>query len=388
MPDENGISFRWGVSLLDEGMTAIPNIFFRRYAACGVSRAEFLFILHLASYRYESEEGECRPALGTIAQEMGCHIRYTKQLIHDLVARNLLIVERRPGLPNVYNLRPLAVKLLGLEDNEAGVVHQSAPVGSSAPGCTGGSAPGCTGVVHQGAPEEEKKKKNKEEGNFSLSSLPSADVQAALLFGAERDPQSRQAAVPDTLIEWNGPLRELSDHLGVDLEVMPEKQQKQWARRLAKIGQSWQITPNELVAALRRLFQAKEFAWKTYSGPFGALEIDLGVILGRMKSRAQVTEGAAIESLSLRKDGLPHLSIPNSSLDSVALWNCVLDESKHAMTKATFEANLAGTYIAAVTDHTVTVHVASESARAWLDARLRPVIERAMAGLVPEAGSV
>jgi len=240
--------------------------------------------------------------------------------------------------------------------------------------------------VHPGAPEEEKKKKNKEEGNFSLSSLPSADVQAALLFGAERDPQSRQAAVPDALIEWNGPLRELSDHLGVDLEVMPEKQRKRWAHRLAKVGQSWQVTPSELVAALRRLFQAKEFAWKTYSGPFGALEIDLGVILGRMKSRAQVTEGAAIESLSLRTDGLPHLPIPDSPLDSVALWNCVLDESKHAMTRATFEANLVGTYIAAVTDHTVTVHVASESARAWLNARLRPVIERAMTGLAPEVG--
>lgn len=106
---EPGFSFRWGVNVLDEGFTTIPNRFLRAYSKLGVTRTEMLFILHLASYHYESDRGVARPSLITVTAEMGYKdVRNVQTLRSSLEKKHLLAVEPRMGQPSIYSLAPFA----------------------------------------------------------------------------------------------------------------------------------------------------------------------------------------------------------------------------------------------------------------------------------------
>lgn len=134
VPDDS-YSFRWGIDLLDNGHVQIPNIFFRRYAQAGVSRLEFLFILHLAAYKYEQEGSECRPSLVRIAKEMGYdgpHSVY--RLSSSLEEKGMLIIERRAGQPSIYNFRPLSLALISdtPDKNVTGGKNDKEPVAKMA----------------------------------------------------------------------------------------------------------------------------------------------------------------------------------------------------------------------------------------------------------------
>jgi len=119
--DLGGFSFRWGIPWLDgDGFTTIPNFMLATYAAIpwvkpdgkggtvagiGVSDAEMMFIIHLASYRFERPGAVARPALTTtLRMRMGYA---TNQGIinvqRSLEEKGLLRVERRPGLASVFD---------------------------------------------------------------------------------------------------------------------------------------------------------------------------------------------------------------------------------------------------------------------------------------------
>jgi hypothetical protein len=102
MADE-AFSFRWGIPLLDQGYTDIPNFFFDHYTAAGVTRMEFLTILHLARYQFEREGSECRPSVGTVAAQMGVTGRRLQQILAGLEARALLARHYRLGDTTVYD---------------------------------------------------------------------------------------------------------------------------------------------------------------------------------------------------------------------------------------------------------------------------------------------
>ncbi len=114
MVDER-FSFRWGIPWLDAGFVTVPNFFFRRYVEVGVSREEFLFILHLASYKFESARGRSSPSMPTIAAQMGYSKRQVQRLREALVKKALLIVTERPGRPSVYSFENLSIRLLQVE---------------------------------------------------------------------------------------------------------------------------------------------------------------------------------------------------------------------------------------------------------------------------------
>ena len=113
MVEEERFSFRWGIPWLDSGYTTIPNFMIRHYAEVGVSRSEFLVIIHLAVYHYESAQGQASPSLETIAGEMGYQdssaVRYH---IRNLEAKGMLTRHLRTGDTSVYDLAGFSRKVL------------------------------------------------------------------------------------------------------------------------------------------------------------------------------------------------------------------------------------------------------------------------------------
>jgi hypothetical protein len=149
---------------LDGKWTQFPNHFFRVYHQI-ISKEEWLFICHLATYKYESKEGECRPSLVTIAQEMGYKDRRSAQkLKRSLIDKGYLEIIPQQGKPNVYDFAALSIKLMSLmprtrvrpprESQYALPVNPSTPL-----------------PVNPSTPEEEEYKKKREEENKEKASL-------------------------------------------------------------------------------------------------------------------------------------------------------------------------------------------------------------------------
>jgi hypothetical protein len=82
------------------------------------------------------------------------------------------------------------------------------------------------------------------------------------------------------------------------------------------------------------------------------------------------------------------LSVPDTDLDSVALWKQALHELRFQMTRATFDTCMQGTYIADMGEDVVTIAVHSRYARAWLENRLLPLVQRTLTGLLGKPVSV
>jgi hypothetical protein len=117
MADES-FSFRWGIPLLDDGHTTIPNFMLDNYAQVGVSRAEFLTIVHLARYQYESRDAECKPSVATVARQMGYTRRGLRKLLAGLEERGLLARHFRSGETTIYDFSGFSRAVLELSTGE------------------------------------------------------------------------------------------------------------------------------------------------------------------------------------------------------------------------------------------------------------------------------
>lgn len=117
MKDEK-FSFRWGIPLLDGGTTFVPNFFFDTYIKIGVTRNEFLVILHLARYQYEMPNSECRPSVGTIATQMDYSCRGLQMILASLEEKGLLIKHFRTGQPTLYDFSGFSKKIQALSPLE------------------------------------------------------------------------------------------------------------------------------------------------------------------------------------------------------------------------------------------------------------------------------
>jgi len=103
-PMSENISFRWGIPLLDEGITQIPNYFFDVYSEAGIKRHEFLLVLHLSRYKYERQGSIACPAMRTLSEQMGYKTsRALQQVLADLEARGLLQRHYRDGKSTIYD---------------------------------------------------------------------------------------------------------------------------------------------------------------------------------------------------------------------------------------------------------------------------------------------
>lgn len=113
-------SFRWGVSLFDNARTEIPNIILRYYHKVPVTNIEMMFILHLASFKYEMEGSSAKPSLTkTLRERMG--YKSNQGIINveqSLVDKGLLIVKKSPGKRSEYDFAPFSEKILLIASQE------------------------------------------------------------------------------------------------------------------------------------------------------------------------------------------------------------------------------------------------------------------------------
>ena len=163
---ERSFSFRWGVPLLDDHYTQIPNIFLRHYAEVGVSRQEFLFVLHLASYKYESANSKCKPSLETIASEMGyAHVNGVRKLAQSLEEKKLLAIHHRPGRANEYNFAALSEALIKATQQKDTPTPECNPTPQYIPAPT----PECQTPLHPSVDEEKKQEQESKEEEVAAS---------------------------------------------------------------------------------------------------------------------------------------------------------------------------------------------------------------------------
>lgn len=98
-------SFRWGIELFDNFHTQIPNWILEYYHQVGVSNTEMMFIIHLASFHYESEKGQATPAINTTLKK---RMNYTStqgiaKIKNSLIDKGFLDVEQRSGTTSIYD---------------------------------------------------------------------------------------------------------------------------------------------------------------------------------------------------------------------------------------------------------------------------------------------
>ena len=123
------ISFRWGVPILDDRYVPVYTWMLHNYARAGVTREEFLLIIHLAEFHYETPNGESRPGLETIREYMGyAHVNSVYRLRDQLVEKGLLRVTKRHGRTDVYDVKPFSERLLALWEAERAPLHSSVGV--------------------------------------------------------------------------------------------------------------------------------------------------------------------------------------------------------------------------------------------------------------------
>jgi len=159
-----GFDFRWGVPLLDDppGYAKVYEFMLDHYAEAGVTRAEFLCIVHLARYHYNSERGESRPSLETIAKQMGYgHKNSVWRLVQSLENKGMLAVTRRSGFTSIYDAGPFARHMMILAGITAGGDTPQGDRGITLEGDRGITLKG-DGVSPPSVPEEEKDRETKE----------------------------------------------------------------------------------------------------------------------------------------------------------------------------------------------------------------------------------
>jgi DNA-binding MarR family transcriptional regulator len=179
---EERFSVRWGIPLLDEGFTVVPNVVLDNYARLGLTPQEAMLIIHIARYKFERPYSEAYPSTALLAAQMGKSKRWVIELLHRLEAKGLIRIIRRDGLPSVYDLSPLAQRCLELSqsplsetspaDFSAIPVHETSPVNSSSPPPVNSSSPP---PVKSSSHEEEqyKNKRNNNNSGVVVSNQPS-----------------------------------------------------------------------------------------------------------------------------------------------------------------------------------------------------------------------
>lgn len=123
----DNFSFRWGVDVFDNARTEIPNWILEYYYLVPVSNTEMMFIIHLASFKYESSKGRAMPSLtGSIRKRMG--YKSNQGVINveqGLIDRGLLIVHKSPGVRSEYDFTPFSKAILEIARNPSTKLDES-----------------------------------------------------------------------------------------------------------------------------------------------------------------------------------------------------------------------------------------------------------------------
>ena len=126
--NENYYDFRWGVPQLDYyGGVHLYGFMLRNYARAGITRDEFLCLIHLAAYHFNSPQGKSKPARGTLALLMGYgHPNSVSRLVESLISKGMLTVKRISGETNIYSAHNFSRRMIEL-DKQATLTSQCDP---------------------------------------------------------------------------------------------------------------------------------------------------------------------------------------------------------------------------------------------------------------------
>jgi len=365
---KQGIDFRWGVPLLDNqpGFAKVYEFMLDHYAEV-VTRDEFLCIIHLARYHYNSEKGESRPSLDTIAKQMGyAHKNSVSRLVQSLEQKGMIKVSRRPGFTSIYNAAPFTLHMMTL----AGITPEGVTLeggGGITPQCVGSITPQCVGVSHPSVPEEEKDKEKKEgereEKKHFLSQAKKSDRERIrdILVDVLADGMMPET---DYLLR---PFTDAVDALVVEFRAIEGK------TRL-----DHDLT-SKIIGAIRSAYEEKgnSFPFKGATAPTRPV-IGCIVEAGRKGKKRDAAADSWAEHAERSQQALAERQAERSVFaeEKDVWWEEKLEEMNGQMTDATFDAWLKGTTVSERGEVRIVIAVANEQAKEWLEHRLRPVIER------------
>lgn len=122
---------RWGIPTLDAGYLQVPNVFMQFYSQVewedtdgtvrkGLSNTEWLFVLHLAVFKYERPGSRSIPSVRTIAKRMNLTQRQIRRLRAQLERKGFLRVTQRRGMTSIYDFTELSKGLMALATERIG----------------------------------------------------------------------------------------------------------------------------------------------------------------------------------------------------------------------------------------------------------------------------
>lgn len=100
---------RWTPKLMEKGFTPVADAFLRHHAAMNISVPEAMLLIQIMSYKWN--ERWPFPALTTLAERMGCSVRYVRKLCQNLESVGYLKRHERVGTSNEFDLSGLFTKL-------------------------------------------------------------------------------------------------------------------------------------------------------------------------------------------------------------------------------------------------------------------------------------
>src|SRR4051794_38254652 len=98
MSESSRMEIMWGVALLDEGFTSIPNLLIRNYRRISIEHGEYGFISQLLSYKHDARDPY--PSRELLAENLCCSTRQIDKWIKSLKNKGLLRTGRRRNIHN------------------------------------------------------------------------------------------------------------------------------------------------------------------------------------------------------------------------------------------------------------------------------------------------
>ena len=161
MGETERLSFRWGIPELDHGNVVIPEPIYRFHGELDVKGNAFVFIVHLAAFKYESAGSVACPSYQTLATRMGLTRRAVIKIASGLEDDGWVQIHRRGTETSEFSFAPFAQACWDRYRQAASEPEFTSKASASELQFTSASEPEFTPLVNQSSPEEQEEKNKK-----------------------------------------------------------------------------------------------------------------------------------------------------------------------------------------------------------------------------------
>lgn len=119
--NQQRLEVMWGIEILEEGYTQIPNLITRYHRKIGLTPGEWSFISVLLTYKHDSKDPY--PSAETLADTLDCSVKQIEKYISSLKSKDLIKVYRTKSKKtgkygnNIYNFKPLIDAILAIHQS-------------------------------------------------------------------------------------------------------------------------------------------------------------------------------------------------------------------------------------------------------------------------------